>query len=189
MTESSRLSQELVTAIGRVAVESAALEASLRFLLDDLAPVHDYAWFLYEGQPTDWLINACLAVLRTRRMYDKRTEWPDDVEETLRRAKTLSERRNQIVHGQWMFEDPDDPWAKVVPRPWGGKHTDDSMLCVRSRRFSEWVPERWTARVVDRLAEELAQTNDAVAAARLAHQDSTLGRPRDDAETKNDGVF
>jgi hypothetical protein len=77
---SSVISNALLIAIGRVAVESAELERSLRYLLDDLAPMSDDAWFLWEGQPTDWMHNAALAVLRTKRHTSGCDGWPERIE-------------------------------------------------------------------------------------------------------------
>lgn len=158
------LPDEHLAAIGAVVIESAQLESTLRFLLNELTGASDAVWLLWEGNSTSWLITAAQTVARELREFsDRKSEWPQRLKTTLGRVKHLAELRNHVVHGRWIAHDEklnDVERSCIQARPWGGSATEAGVwLCERSRRFKDATSQRWSTADVDRLADEIASAH------------------------------
>jgi hypothetical protein len=137
---------DLYTAIGKVAVTSAALEQELRYTLDDLAGhLSDETWILFEGQSADWLTQSCRSILR---LVDGggHFHWERDHRERLlqilNESDELRRRRNVVIHGmvgESCFS-RNDPDSDCIVRPSGAPEDSRIYFFVRSnqrRAFQE----------------------------------------------------
>lgn len=148
--------QEAYLALGRVVAESAMMDEILRAVLADLVG-SDQSWLLWEGQNTDWLIQSCRLVMHECEAWgivfsdEERAEF----DELLVKMTQLRGLRNTVVHGVWLSSGTGD---QARPRPWGTVKEDAGRVhyVLRSRLRRDFAEQLWTAKDVDRLADEIA---------------------------------
>jgi hypothetical protein len=128
--------RDLYAAIGRVASTSAILEDALRRMLRDLSDTEysEQAWFLLEGQSTEWLIKSCEVMLKnvvglSNPWYKYRTQ----VTEYLRDCRDLQKSRNVVIHGVWRdFCAWSGEQGLCTPRPSNSREDDRIYYFMKS---------------------------------------------------------
>lgn len=157
----SRVDDPLLRAIGRVVVDSAELDELLRYIANDLLGYSDESWVIFEGQPTEWLIQTCEALVTEHLGQPYTREHPrtdySAISDCLKDLRNLKQVRNAVVHGTW----EDEFTGIVAPRspPWPHE-PGETFCCSQSRRHRsahEWV---LTTGDVERTAQELRSLTD-----------------------------
>jgi hypothetical protein len=148
---------DLYPAIGRVVVEAALLDELLSEVLDELVAGDHWVNTLWDGQSTDWLLNACKMIPDQRDSYQRR--WTGEeharLANLLSRVRPLSELRNTCVHGNWSEVAVDDD-GTVRPRPFSddASQQGDLLFCIRSRRDHKWFEQAFAVADIHRIADE-----------------------------------
>jgi hypothetical protein len=95
-------------AIGQVAVAWARFEMALDTFLGSAAEVTDEVVVCFTGQMIGVRprIDAFISLVRYR---GARKRWNDVLEKFARRAQSLAERRNRVIHDVWIMDGPDCP--------------------------------------------------------------------------------
>lgn len=144
---------QLALAIGRVAMNSAELDDSLRRVLSDLAGENDTTWIIFEGQGTEWLINNIKVILNFKSHPDHLC---DGLREVLGTIKTRRNDRNWVVHGTWLTRPVSDHPDDFRARPWGALDDEPVWFCLRSQYGTFGTAAMWTVSDINLLAEKLA---------------------------------
>jgi len=153
---------DLLLAIGRVATESAMLDAALMEIVNLLSLTETW-WRITEGQNTDWLLNTCKILLEEINPYYKRYSKNDHdlFMSLLREGHTLRVTRNLVVHGLWTTEHFLD--ENLHPLPW----TEIDLKAIytvglgkRGREGSNYVEKYMSIDDVNQLAREIARLRD-----------------------------
>lgn len=123
--------RELYDAVGRVAVESAAMEAEVALNVEVLLD-SECGEVIASGQSFSQLRQMATELIRYGWPIlpeDLRTEYLA----LLAEASELQERRNAVVHGRWSAGGPDAPGQVMRPRRWarreaGTNYSRDDLL-------------------------------------------------------------
>lgn len=152
--------ERLSAAIGRVAQESALFDEFLRELLDRLVGPSDHIWLLFEGQPSEWLLETTFVMLEQVDPYFRKwsAKQRRGVEDLLNGARRLRPLRNAVIHGVWSYVSIMEP-EDIRSRPWGEADSDEPVyFCTKSRFRKVFAEARFAASDVERLANEFAAT-------------------------------
>jgi hypothetical protein len=128
---------QLYRAIGRVSAESALFDELVREVIGEVIDGSDYLWILFEGQPTEWLIDTALKIMKEIDPYHE--IWRDDLysrfNSIMGGAGKIRPIRNAVVHGIWTRATVVDG-DMITPKPWPTIIIDDEnpYYCSRSRK-------------------------------------------------------
>lgn len=131
------LPDDLVTAIGRVAINSARCEDLLRLHVSILYGRDDYNWMLFEGQNMDWLLGTLQARLAAvGGISDERRTHLGGLRIRIKRYQDV---RNWIIHGTF---EPMSPFLEAQMEdcgsydlPWKHIEGGETWACTRSRHM------------------------------------------------------
>lgn len=153
---------ELHLAIGRVAAESAMLDAALIEIVNLLSLTETW-WRITDGQNTDWLLNTCQILLEEINAYYKRysKENHDEFMALLKEGHSLRVARNLVIHGLWTTEHFLD--ENMKPLPWVEvdlKATYAVGVGRRGREGSNYIEKYMSIEDVNQLSRNLARLRD-----------------------------
>ncbi|WP_143736795.1 hypothetical protein [Microbispora sp. GKU 823] len=168
--------RDLYAAIGRVASESANIEATLRWIFCAYVRAEsDYSdgenlTVLFEGQSWEWLANNLSIVLKVRMEHDLHDfEEYKELASILPSLTALRERRNLVIHGVWTICSQDendglcDLWDSSPP-PAADAGPVYHFYRSRLRKFFG-AEAHMTTSDVERLADELQEADAKITAA------------------------
>ena len=140
----------LLTAIGRVAHETALLDAMLTEFAGYLAD-SDSVGTLSSGQTTDWLLQTCRLLLEEADPFQRHfpQKFHEQVSALLTNAAELRVLRNRVVHGTWsnlQFHE------RPLARPFGGGKGGGVYWVARDRQRRAFEEQAMTIADVEQLA-------------------------------------
>ena len=153
----------LLTAIGRVAHETALFDAMLTEFVGYLAD-SDSVGALSSGQTTDWLVQTCRLLLEEADPYQRHfpASFHSRVNTSMARATELRPIRNRVIHGTWSnlrFHE------RPLGRPFGGSFDGEVYWVARDRQRRAFEEQAMTVSDVDELADAVrALTADVIRA-------------------------
>ncbi|MGW0634124.1 hypothetical protein [Nocardia salmonicida] len=170
--------REVYPPLGRLVVNSSFMEVHLRNFVHWLVSSDD-AWVLLAGQSVDWLIQSgktMLSELEGTPEFDLQNI--ERFRDALRKAKTLSEHRNHLVHGDWRLEWDDE----YEPRPKNSPADDRVFYVARSRLRRDATVRQVAVVDIELLADQMRELGTEIAAAteeggRLRYSVENLHRP------------
>ncbi|WP_328411007.1 hypothetical protein [Nocardia sp. NBC_00403] len=152
---------DVYPALGRLVVNSSFMEGCLRNFVHWLAVSED-AWILFAGQSVDWLIQSGKAMLSELEDTDEfALQNIERFKAALEGAKTLSEQRNHLVHGDWRLKFLDD----YEPRPRSSPADDRVFYVAHSRLRRNDRVRQITVVDIELLADQMRELGEEIEAA------------------------